>query len=95
MNNVKSEKYGISPEVIKKKLLSSERFRAIFNFYRIEKIKLAHDALNRYNNKKYKEKRKKLRESLNIGDKVLVLAQTIPKKNSSWKLLQAICTDHC
>ena len=36
MNNVKSEKYGISPNVIKEKPLSSQRFRTLFNFKKIE-----------------------------------------------------------
>ena len=39
MNNVKSEKYGISPNVIKEKSLSSEKFRTLFNFKRIKRSK--------------------------------------------------------
>ena len=80
---------------LKKKLLFNERFRTLFNFHRIEKIKLAHDRLTRFDNKKYKAKRRKLRENLNIGEKVLVLAEIIQKKISSWKILQAIYTEHC
>ena len=81
----KSEKHGLSPEEIEKKLLSSERFRTLFNFHRIEKTKLAHGRLNTYNNKKYKTKRIKLRESLNIGDKVLVAAVRIREKSAPGK----------
>ena len=40
--------------------------------HRKEKTKLLHDRLNRYNKKKYKAKRRKLMENLNIGEKVLV-----------------------
>ena len=39
MNSVQSEKYGLSPDEIEKKSLSSERFRKLFNFHRIEKTK--------------------------------------------------------
>ena len=33
MNSVQSEKYGLSPDKIEKKSLSSERFRTLFNFH--------------------------------------------------------------
>ena len=70
---------------LKKKLLSSERFRTLFSFHRIEKSKLAHGRLNRYDNKEYKAKRRKLRKDLNIGEKVLVLAEGIRKKSAPGK----------
>ena len=47
MNNVQNEKYGLNlDEVEKKKSLSSDRFRTLFNFHRIEKTKVAHDLIN-------------------------------------------------
>ena len=85
MNNIKSEKYGLSHEEIEKKSLSGERFRTIFNMHRIEKTKLLHDRLDRYDKKKYLAKRRKLRENLNIGEKVLVLAERIKKKSAPGK----------
>ena len=33
MNNVPSEKYGLTPEEIEKKSISNERFRTIFNMH--------------------------------------------------------------
>ena len=63
--------------------------------HRKEKTKLLHDRLNRYNKKKYKAKRRKLMENLNIGEKVLVLVEKIKKKISTWKVLQAVCTKYC
>ena len=74
MNSVQSKKYGLSPDEIEIKSLSSERFRTLFNFYRIEKTKLFNNRVDRYDKKKYKAKRKKLRENSNVGEKVLVLA---------------------
>ena len=84
MNSVKSEKYGLTPEEIEKKSLSSERFRTIFNMQMIEKTKILDDRVSRYK-KKYLVKRRKLRENLNIREKVLVLAKRIKKKSAPGK----------
>ena len=81
INNVQREKYGLTPKEIEKKSISNERFRAIFNIHWIERTKLVHDRLNRYNKKKYDRKKKKLRENLNINKTFLVLAEGIRKKN--------------
>ena len=78
MSNVRSEKYGLGPEEIEKKSLCSERFRTLFNFHRI-------DRLSRYDNKKSRVKRRNLREYLNIGEKVLVLAERFKKKSTPGK----------
>ena len=56
MNSVQSEKYGLRPDEIEKKSLSSERFRTLFNFHGIEKTKLVNDRLDKYNNKMSKAK---------------------------------------
>ena len=93
MNNIKSEKYGLSPEEIEKKSLSGERFRTIFNMHRIEKTKLLHDRLDRYDKKKYLVERRKLRENLNIGEKVLVLAERIKKKSAPGKFYKQSVQD--
>ena len=60
MGSVQSEKYGLCSKEIEKILLSSERFRTIFNMHRIEKTKLLRDRLNRYDKKKYGTKRRKI-----------------------------------
>ena len=85
MNSVQSKKCGLSPDEIEKKSLSSERFRTLFNFHRIERTKLVNNRLDKYDKKKYKAKRRKLRENLNIGEKVLVLAERIKKKSAPGK----------
>ena len=85
MDNVKSEKYGFSPKEIEKKSLSSERFRTMFNMYRIEKTKFLHDTLDKYDKKKYSAKKRKLRDYLMISGKVLVLAERIRKKTTPGK----------
>ena len=53
--------------------------------HRIEKRKLFHDRLKRYEDKKYSRKRKKLRGNLNVGEKLLVLAERIKKKSAPGK----------
>ena len=80
MNLMKSVKYGLSPEKIKKFCLAGERFKTVFNMHRLEKTKKLHDRLKRYDQKRYTAKRKKLREDLMINEKVLVLAKRIKKK---------------
>ena len=85
MDSVQSKKYGLSPDEILKKSLSSERFRIFLNFHRIERTKLTQDRLDRYDERKYKKKRRKLRENLNIDEKVLILAERIRKKSAPGK----------
>ena len=80
MNCVASKKYGLSPNEIEKRSLCDKKFRNLFNFHRIEKTRQVHKRLNRYDQKKCRYKRKKLREKLNIGEKVLVLVERIKKK---------------
>ena len=84
MNNVKSEKYGFSPKEIEMKLISSERFRTMFNMHRIE-IKLLQDRLDRYDNKIYSAKKKKAKGHLMISENVLALAERTRKKSSPGK----------
>ena len=77
---MKSGKYGPSPEEIEKPSLAGERFKTVFNMHRIDKIKKLHDRLDRYDKKGNLARRKKLREDLMIGGKMLVLAKRIKKK---------------
>lgn len=85
MNSVQSEKYELSPEEIEKKTLSSGRFRTVFNMHRIDKTNLLHERLDKYDKKKYSAKRRKLRENLSTGEKVLVLAERIKRKPAPGK----------
>ena len=85
MNNMKSVKYGLPPEETEKRSLAGEQFKTVFNMHRIDKTKKLHDRLDRYDKKRYLVKRKKLRENLMIGEKVLVLAGRIKHKAASGK----------
>ena len=85
MNIKPSLKYSISPENIEIKALNSERFKTLFNMHRIEKTNKLADRMDRYDKKRYLRKRKKLRENLNIGEKLNVLAERIKKKSATGK----------
>ena len=62
MNNLLNEKYGLPPEEIETRSLSDERFRALFNFHRIEKTRQVHERLNRYDKKMQVQKKKTKRQ---------------------------------
>ena len=70
-----SKKYGLSPEKVE----------TLFNMYRIEKTNKLNLRMDRYDRKKYSKKRRKLRENLNIGERVYVLAERIRKKSTPGK----------
>ena len=74
MNIRPSKKYGFSPEKVEKRALESERFRTVYNMHRLAKTRKLNLRQDRYDKKKYGGKRKKLRENLNIGEKVYILA---------------------
>ena len=52
---------------------------------RTEKTQMLHARLDRYDKKRYSAKRKKLREELLIGEKVLVFPEIIKKKSAPSK----------
>ena len=49
----------------------------------IDKTKRLHERLDRYNRRRYTSKRRMLKEDLMIGEKVLILAERIKKKDAS------------
>ena len=58
MKAIKSQKYGISPDEVEEKSLSSPRFRVLFNFERIERSQTVSDKLDRCEKKSMQQKRK-------------------------------------
>ena len=87
MNNFKIEKYCISPNIIEEKSLSSQRFRTLFNFKRVEQSKNVSVRLDKCDSIKYAAKKKELCNSLEIGQKVLVLAERIKKNQHLEKFI--------
>ena len=82
LNKINSEKYGLPPEVIEKKTLENDVFKEVYDFYRLVKVSKDANRYERYNEKLDKKQKRKLREPLNIDEKVLVLAERIKKKDA-------------
>ena len=85
MDNVKSEKYKLTSNEIEKKSLENQQFRTEFNFEHIKISKKTSDRLDRYHKKLYSRKKKNLREELNVGEKVLILAERLQRKPAPGK----------
>ena len=82
LNRINSEKYGLPPDIIEKKSLECEYFQEIYDFHRLVKVTKGINRYERYNEKLDKKQKRKLREPLNINEKVLVLAERIKKKDA-------------
>ena len=90
MNDTISTKYGMAPEAVEQKSLAKdgEYFTEVYDFLKVRKI-----GTNQARNLKYdlkKDRRKKqLRSPLNLGEKVLILAERIKKKDAPGFLFKA------
>ena len=91
MNETISTKYGVSPESVEKTTLDledGEFNREMYHFLRLKKVDN-----NNYRNRKYETKkdkrRKKLRDPLDLEEKVLVLAERLKKKDAPSKFFKA------
>ena len=89
MNKTNSEKYGLPPEMIEKRTLSDNVFREIYDFYRMVKVSKAINRYERYNTKLDEKQKRKLREPIEINEKVLILAERIKKKDAPGVLFKS------
>ena len=89
MNNTKSQKYQIEPEVVEEKSLKSVNFKDEYDFYRLNKVGQEIGRQIRHNKKKDDNNPKKLTEPLQIGEKVLVLSERLKKKDAPGRLFKA------
>ena len=89
MNKTKTQKYDVEPEKIEKKSLEDDNFREKFDFYKLQKVGKDIARRERYDVKKYMQRPRKLREPLDIGEKVLVLAERLKKKYAPGKLYKS------
>ena len=83
MNNTKSVKYSLEPEVIEKESLQNENFKERYDFHRLNQITIASQRYKRHDIKIDFKRKKKLREPLVIGEHVLILASRLKKKRCS------------
>ena len=79
----------MSLKKLKKKPLENDKFREKYDFYRLQKIGKDIARQNRYDVKKDLRRPKKLIDPLNVGVKVLVLAERLKKKEASGKLYKS------
>ena len=77
------------PEIIEKKTLANNVFREIYDFYRLVKVTKAANRFEKYNEKLDEKQKRKLREPLEIDEKVLVLAERIKKKDAPGVLFKS------
>ena len=89
MNRTKTQKHQIEPEEVEKRVLSDEKFREEYDFYRNEKVGKESAGIDRYNLKKDLNNPRKLREPLQIGEKVLVLSKRLKKRDAPGRLYKA------
>ena len=61
----------------------------MYDFHRLVRIKKAQQRSEKYAKKLDNRKKKRLRDSLDIGDKVLVLAEWLRKKDAPGKLYRS------
>ena len=92
MNKTNSQKYGLPPETIEQKTLSDNVFREIYDFHRIVRVSKDADRYKRHDirlDKKLSSRRKQLREPLTVGERVLVLAKRLKKKDAPGVLFKS------
>ena len=82
LNKTRSAKYEFSPNKIEEKSLENNYFTDIYDLHRLVRVKNHEDWTVRYMEKQDDRKRRKLREPLDIGEKVLVIAESLKKKGA-------------
>ena len=92
MNNAQSQKYGYPPETIEENAIRSEKFRDIYDFYRLLKEQKHAERYIHGDAKKDKFLRRRLRKPLKVGERMLALAECL-KKNDAPKYLYKSTTE--
>ena len=82
MNNVKSSKYGFEPEYIERESLKDENFKERFDFHRLKRVTKDFKRYKRHDMQFDLKRKKRLREPLAIGERVLILASRLKKKDA-------------
>ena len=91
LNNTRSAKYGYSPEQIEEQTLDPETgkyFQEVYDFLSLIKVKENRHQTERFNTKLDRRKRH-LTEPLEMGGKVLVLAEHLRKKDTPGRLCKS------
>ena len=89
MNNANSQKYELAPNTIEKKSLENEDLREIYHFHRMVKVSKSIERYSQNDERLDKKSRKKLCSPLTVGEKVLVLAERLRKKDTPGNLYKS------
>lgn len=89
LNETRSTKYGFKPNQLEEKSLEDNSFVELFDFYRFVRVKDDKDKVVRYEERKGNRKKRKPRNLLDIGEKVLVIAEWLKKKDASGNLYKS------
>ena len=92
LNNTCSVKYGFSPEQIEEKSLDpkeGQKSRETYYFSRLWRIKEAQGRSERYAKNLDARKKRRLRDPLDMGEKVLVLSDSLKKKDAPDRLYKS------
>ena len=90
MNKTDSQKYGLPPETIEERSLESEKFREIYDFHRMVKVSRDAERYERHDIRFDKKALRKLCSPLTIGERVLVLAERLKKKDAPGNLYKSM-----
>ena len=89
MNNTKSVKFGLEPETIEKESLNDENFKERYDFDRLIRVTKAFKRYKRHDFKVDLKRKKRLRDPLTIGERVLILASRVKKKDAPGVLFKS------
>ena len=81
-------KYSVAPVEVEKQSFNEEDYSELFDFKRLYEVGIHNERLQRYNDA-LNSKRQRLRSPLEIGEKVLLLASRIRKKDAPGKLYKS------
>ena len=91
LNNTRSAKYGYSPQQIEEQVLdpkTGKYFQEVYDFDHLIKVKENRDRLERFDAKVDRHERR-LRDPLEIDEKVIALAERLRKKDAPGRLYKS------
>ena len=89
MNNVNSQKHGVPSEMFEKKSLEDRKFWEVYDFHRMVRVSRDAERYKRNDTCFDKKTCKKPRSLLTVGEKVLVLAKRLRKKDAPRNLYKS------
>ena len=90
LNNIKSPKYGYALQKVENESLdkkTGQNFQEIYDFNRLWRVKEARFRSEKYPENLQLRQKRTLRSPLDIGEKVLVLAERLRKKRCTWETM--------